>query len=408
MLNHLNLSLTKFDDLALHVRFAVGPRLRSVLIKFDWWEYYDVEHPWDNVAYVLKSAPGISSFIIEEKEDYPYDVGYEASPPLNQLYGNFNHLEYLDTRSICLTHGILTHLATVTPVKQLMFTILSDELLQFNSTPPPEIMFSCLIHMLIGTESLSDCTALLKRPGYRKLEKLDVMRLDHEDGDWELEPFFTSLRDYLPHRNLQSLHISGSQYYSSPPKQTVPRIMLGTLAPLFSFPNLTDVQITLDATVKLDNKGLGNIAKAWPRLRILRLFERTTTRRPKITLSGLLSLIVLCPELQELTLRMNALNIPGCAQLGDVCGYNLRSLDVCTSPVLYAASMVAFLTVTFPELSSLFHGWCYSTRMDGEVDMELTDNDESHLACWREVGDLLGPVTRDRARRQRNRGVAAN
>jgi hypothetical protein len=59
----------------------------------------------------------------------------------------------------------------------------------------------------------------------------------------------------------------------------------------FSFPNLTDVQITLDASVKLNDANLRSIAEVWPKLQFLRLFpsECTITRRPKITLSGLLS-----------------------------------------------------------------------------------------------------------------------
>jgi hypothetical protein len=65
---------------------------------------------------------------------------------------------------------------------------------------------------------------------------------------------------------LQSLHILGSGYYISPPEQTVLKIKLSMLVPLFSFSNLTDVQITIDASIKLKDAGLMNIAEAWPKL----------------------------------------------------------------------------------------------------------------------------------------------
>ena len=408
MLSHLELPLTQFDDLALSVRFAVGPRLRSISIEIEIWEYRDGEtaYPWDNVAYVLKSAPGITMFAIKGKDNFPDDQDFEEPLPLMQLYDSLNHLECLDTRPIYLTHGVLSHLVAASRLKRLMFTIHSEELMQFNATTPHEIDFPCLTNLWIGIEDLFSCMAFLTRPGYRKLETLEIMHLDDSDNDeidgWDLlEPFFASLRDHLPHSNLQSLCILGCGYYTLPLQHTVSRITLSTLSPLFSFSNLSDVQITLDASFKLSNADLRDIATAWPNLRILRFFERTTTRRPKVTLLGLLFLIKLCPQLQELTLRVNAWEIPRCAELGDVRGLNLRSLDVCTSPLFCVSGMAAFLISTFPQLSSLSFGWVYWNQWDVKVDMQLTSDDEEHLECWKEVRAILRPVTEDRGRQQR-------
>jgi hypothetical protein len=177
----------------------------------------------------------------------------------------------------------------------------------------------------------------------------------------------------------------------------VPRVTLSTLAPLFLFPNLTNIEIMLDASVELKDKDLENIAEAWPKLRVLCLFERTTTRHPELTLSGLLPLLAMCPELQELTLRMDASKIPSCAQLGDIRGRNLLSLDVCTSPVFDAPEMVVFLILAFPKLTCLSYGWEYRNKWDKQVDMLLTWDDEQHLAKWDAVADFLLPVTGERA-----------
>jgi hypothetical protein len=68
------------------------------------------------------------------------------------------------------------------------------------------------------------------------------------------------------------------------------------------------------------------------------------------------------------------------------------------SPLLDRDEMVAFHTLTFPQLCPLDYGWNYWTRRDGErVDMTLTVDDTLHLECWKEVCDIMQPVTGDRA-----------
>jgi hypothetical protein len=396
MLSHLDATLFEFKDLSIYVRFAIGPGLRSVSISIESWEF-DSQYPWNNVVYFLKSAPNISSLAIEGTYDFPEDRDVKEPFPLMQLYSSINHLEYLDIRPMYLTHDTLSHLATLNRLKLLKFTIHSNELVQFNPTHPSATDFPCLTHLWIGTDGLSGCTVLLKCPGLQKLKTLEIVRLDSDDdGVWELDPFFKSLQDSLSHSCLHTLRILGPGYHTSPPKDSVPRVTLSTLTPLFSFSNLTDIQITLDASVELKDKDLRNVAEVWPGLRVLRLFERTTTRRPKLTLSGLLSLLVMCPELRELTLRMDTLKIPSCAQLGDIRGHNLFSLDVCTSPLFHAPEMVAFLIVTFPKLTSLSYGWEYYGRWEEYVDTLLTPDDEQHLASWHEVSGFLLPVTEER------------
>jgi hypothetical protein len=388
-----------FSTFAFYARFAVGPRLRSISVVIEKDKYgFGVEYPWDNVASVLESAPSVKEFKVDGNgDDFPDDECFDHS----QTIRSFNDLEYFNSRPLYLSHNTLAHLATVNRLKELTITIHSHDLAKFNLTDAFETEFPSLTKLAIVTTLLHHCTVLLERPSFRKLEALEITRLfEHLPGKcavWDVDSFFNSLRDHLPHSCLWSLHILGSGFYTSPAQHIGSKITLNTLSPLFPFTNLSDIQITLDESVELNDAELRTVAKAWPNLRILRLFERTTTWSPRVTLFGLLSLLALCPKLEELTLRMDASELPIFAQLKDMKpSPHLHSLDVCTSPLKDVPGMVAFLALAIPRLRSLSFGWRYSSQLDQLVDMHLTMGNFFYLARWKNVCKILTQVMTSR------------
>jgi hypothetical protein len=243
------------------------------------------------------------------------------------------------------------------------------------------------------SDELTACSNLFLHPGFQCLQSLTIARVS-ENGNWELDPFFHVLRGRLSPATFAEVILCKDDGNSwSPSEENQRKITFNTLIPLLSFPNLSVLKIELDVHVELDDAAIRMAAQAWPCLRIFRLYEQSTRTIPAITPAGLLSLIVSCPNLEQLTLRMNMLNVPSFAQLGDIIpARNLYRLDVCTSPIKHSAWVASFLTIAFPVLSDLVYGWQYSND-DGMHELpdlgssETIDHDE-----WEAVQQLLGPI----------------
>ncbi|KAI0792261.1 hypothetical protein C8Q75DRAFT_804667 [Abortiporus biennis] len=79
-------------------------------------------------------------------------------------------------------------------------------------------------------------------------------------------------------------------------------VTTSTLSPLFDFRNMLSLDVSLDMTFDIDNKGMLPIAKAWPSLSSLSLCPPRAGDKPKTTLDCLISFAKYTPCLRYLTL----------------------------------------------------------------------------------------------------------
>jgi hypothetical protein len=80
-----------------------------------------------------------------------------------------------------------------------------------------------------------------------------------------------------------------------------------TFEPLASFGELVDVQIEPCSSTGLTDASLLKMAKSWPKLYKLSLYEATINEDPKTTFFGFQSLIAYRPQLTYLTLRNDSI-----------------------------------------------------------------------------------------------------
>jgi hypothetical protein len=259
-------------------------------------------------------------------------------------------------------------------------------------------IFPYVAELVVEIDSLAIFTKLFKRSGLGQLRSLTVIR-KLEVGTWELNSFFRTLEGHVPHPVLEEITLSKAdpRAWFVTPRPSVSKFTAVTLEPLLSFPNISVLKIGLDGPVELNNTVIGRVAEAWPNLRVFRVFEHTILTTPMVTLGdGLLTLVAGCPKLEEVTLRMNASEIPSFSQIAGITPVrNLRWLNVCTSTITTSAhaDLAAFLTTVFPALSSLKFGWYYPDCMHPEA-MDLPDMDDVEIAyadCWDQVLTLIGP-----------------
>jgi hypothetical protein len=384
-LRHLDVPLSEFYGQALYPRLVIGPRLQTVMIRTDY-DGLEYDYPWDNLASVLKSSsPHITTFSVEAlcgRNDMT-----KTPPEIMALYCGFQRMESLDAPSIVLTHDALSHLAILSRLKSLRISIDAAELTKFNSTVPASLEFPSLRDFSIDTYDLPICSELLRRPGFQHLHSLTVVRTC-EDNDfiWILEPFFQTLQNHLP--QLQKVILKADDHSGIP--QLVSPLTTQTLTPLLSLPNISVLVIDLDVTVDLDDVKISQVADAWPNLHVLYLFDQTMGTIPKVTLGGLLPLAAACPNLEQLTLRINAFHVPNFAQTGNIIpARNLHWLNVCTSPVTNERhDLASFISLIFPSLSSLTYG-CDFYSIAWDKDLALSE--KRYASCWEQTCTVLKP-----------------
>ena len=391
-LNHLCVSLSSFDVRAYHPRLVIGKALRSISIDFtgeNFMERLDrCAFPpslWHNIHFILSSATGLTSFTADATWNGYYrkvlgDFG--PQPALLQLYCTFHHLEEFCARPSRISHQVLSHLAALPKLRKVVISIHSADLEKFTLTHPSERIFDSIVEFGIETNSLVAVQNLLKRRGFEVLECLRISRRPVH-RTWELDPFFDTLRRCKGTVPLKALSVTQAEFLDrgrSTSGITSPVSDLYTFASLVSFSDLRVVEINLNGVVAVDDRELGRLADAWPRLEVLMLAESPEG----VTLLGLVVLASSCPELRHLTLRVNATgDVPNVPQ-DCVPGLKLVYFHTLWSCVDLPMQVADFLHVVFPNL----------------VDLKWTRDRENHwtfngeyyadlCSPWRRVKDRL-------------------
>ena len=397
-LNHLSLPLDSFDFKAHYPRLVVGKSLRTVSIDFtgdNFMERLDrcmfPPYIWHNVRSTLSSAIGITSFHVNAiwTGHYRELLGdFGPQPDLLQLYCGFHHLEEFYARPSRLSHQVLSHLATLPRLKKVMISIHSTELEKFTLSHAWERVFESIVDFGIETDSLVAVQNLLKCRGFETLHYLTILRRPVARL-WELDPFFDTLRRWKSGLPLQSLMLAQAEFLDG--SDFSPVTDLRTFASLVPFTDLRAVEINLNGLVVMDNWELGMLANAWPRLEILHLAEWATSfdEVANVTLRGLVALASSCPQLSQLTLRLNAIvDIPDATELSEVVPcLNLEYFHTSKSLIDNPVDVADFLHLVFPNLQEV----CWSWGCDSPDDL-LLDLDHPEIECaqgWEEVGSLL-------------------
>ncbi|KAJ7798876.1 hypothetical protein B0H14DRAFT_2388426, partial [Mycena olivaceomarginata] len=153
------------------------------------------------------------------------------------------------------------------------------------------------------------------------------------------------------------------------------------LRPLLAFLHLTSVTLCAPAGFDLNDATVGDMARAWPRIKSLHLYASDYAHiLSNVTLGALVLLARHCPELSGLSLTLDAT-----APVPDLETENKRlrqwrldSLGVSLSPIAAPLAVAVFLSSVFPELK-----W--------------VRGDDMQYKSWAEVGKALPALRKARA-----------
>ncbi|KII93116.1 hypothetical protein PLICRDRAFT_380502 [Plicaturopsis crispa FD-325 SS-3] len=160
---------------------------------------------------------------------------------------------------------------------------------------------------------------------------------------------------------------------------------IGTLEPLLIFRHLVEFHCDPACGFDLGDTDIEKIAHGWPSLRVLQL--EGWSRPSRITMSGLMSLIRLCPDLDRLSIGINATSndISPSDGLATV-NRKLTHLYLGNSEIEDPSAVAPILSASLPNLRS-FGYWSHSRH---EVGVSPTEEEiEQYRTRWKEVETAL-------------------
>ncbi|KAI0756071.1 hypothetical protein C8Q80DRAFT_5724 [Daedaleopsis nitida] len=355
-----------------------------------------------------------------------------SDPVVSRAISQLQHLETIDL-TLPLYDDALVHLATLPNLSVAkIFLPRNTELpARLQSVSKPIFPTLSVLHVsVIRLES-----ALAALVDHISSAQLCEVRLcaAHDPLSTTIREFLTSLGRSPSRDCLSSVHLSFPLPSSIPlmrslsavPPLDHPECTLDITAfqPLFACPDLTELDVT-SFFLRLDDTFVRTLAAGCPRLQSLRLASPYYAGRlSEVTLGGLLPLFHHCPDLDTLSLPLNAsLPIPSASTStpspapptspppasspsrlrpslpspgADVFGSQLTTLDVGDSPIHAPDEVAAFLSAhcgTHPAFAVVA-----ADAGDGDAAPEHVRARELHSGLWAQAARLVGLFARVRA-----------
>lgn len=145
------------------------------------------------------------------------------------------------------------------------------------------------------------------------------------------------------------------------------------LATLLCFGNLTEVTLAPPVEFDIDDGTVADMARAWPKLKTLRLTASSDLHHPSsISLLGLRVLAKHCPELTSLILTFDASIVPLISDSPETISQSsLADLDVGPSAITDPFLVTQLLSRLFPNLAEIYtlDEWRWNLHNSHEEDI---------------------------------------
>jgi hypothetical protein len=359
-----------FNGIAIFPRLIIGPHIRTINL------YLKDSFSWANLTAMLRKAVpmDLSSFMLRNVAPTPSWSEAESLELLSILRG----AKTLDTDSMFLTSRAISLLATFPALEDLKFSVTEQEMEDCTHSMVGN-SFRAITCLAIRSDTDNACQLMLMKIQSRTCRFLELCRTSH--NSWDVGKLFLALHACNMASSLESLHMCnrGVGYDSFD-------INVRALKHLHSFEQLRELSVD-PSSVDLCDNDLLEFAKSLPQLRSLVFSEDYVLNNlPNCTFIGMQHVIQFCPNLQHLTLCVDARQIPIFATQSDgeyPVGFHLTTLDLQNSPVSNAEDVASYLIMLFPALKNF-----WTAYNDGGTDFEEGQVD-IYRAIWLEAEGLL-------------------
>ncbi|KAF8218189.1 hypothetical protein K438DRAFT_2038903, partial [Mycena galopus ATCC 62051] len=219
--------------------------------------------------------------------------------------------------------------------------------------------------------------------------------------------FYAALASHLSHSTLQTLYVlfEGNSVMPTSLEDTPVNYVIDgfILAKLFCFVNLTNVELAHPVGFDIDDTTAWDIARAWPRVRVLSLTGGTDLRHPscpRMSLLGLKAFANHCPQLVFLAIAFDASTVPSFHDSpGTISQSYLTELNVDIAPINDPLAVATFMSALFPSLTEIgtHKDWIwdapeYETDSDDEEDLA----GYNQFVTWKMVEEMLRIIKQEK------------
>ena len=375
-LSAVTLSNDDFNGLALLPHLIINPHIRTINL-----QYLRDSFSWANLMAVLRKAvlTDLSSFVLKGVVSTLSLSEAQSLELLLILHG----ARTLDTDCMFLTSRAISLIATFPALEDLKFSVTERE----TEDCTPSMVgnsFQTITSLAICSDSDNACQSMFMKIQSRTCRSLELSRTSN--NSWDVGKLFLALHACNMASSLESLHVRNRwvNYKSFD-------INARALERLHSFEQLRDLSID-SASVDLCDNDLFEFSKSLPQLRSLVFSEAyVLNNQPNCTFIGMQHVIQCCPNLQNLTLCVDARQIPMLATQPDgeyPVGFHLTTLDLLNSPVSNACDVASYLAMLFPALKDFCTA--YSDGLLESLEESLEEGQvDMYLAIWLEAERLL-------------------
>ncbi|KAF7329361.1 hypothetical protein MKEN_00197600 [Mycena kentingensis (nom. inval.)] len=345
------------------------------------------------------------SIDIESDLGQSEDPELAANPRWTDLVMNLSHIRYLSLPTF--PANTFHHLAQLPGLRDLHITSVGVADSEINALPGAGISadvgsipsFRSLVVLSLSCTTPSMASQILAALGASQLGKL-YLGLDTPiplDCN-EVARFYASAASRCNAQALKALSI-GSPYAN---ERKMPDPPIGheeeyaysgaTLECFLPFSNLVMLSLEAPAGFLIDDAQLWTFARSWPRIQSLHLrtgSESSIQYHPQTTLDALRAFATHCPQLDILTLAIDATTVPPfeAYSASRVVQSTLRVITLVYSPIRDSAEVARFLSSFYTSIDHLSTRRTWRGEDEGENEEE--EEDREYHEKWKRVEKLL-------------------
>lgn len=361
------------------IQLFFGPRLKSIssrLMKDDRKNTKVVDSVLGTLQQASPNLETVDFQLWDAKSGHPF------SPALSLLVSDLRNLRKLSCGKVSLSESAIRHIASINTLEDLQLPNLAG---QIDEWLPPESrpLFPALQFLTIPTIDLSKFSSLLRRMHPHCPRAIYVENRDCPHKASTLQAFLQSISDTCPRDSFGSLNVVQHIHIDEDDSKDFD-ISLSTIRPLFSLRSMVIVELEVNCPFDLDDAALTTMAQSWPKLVHLVLGASVGWgKQSKITLDGLVSLVLRCPGLQFLRIVVDATRVSEMLYSPppiDAKNTLMESLKLGDSILDEPAEVAAVLADIFPNVQYIF----------AYIDIAAHDSDgESWFDKWKEVESIM-------------------
>ncbi|KII95724.1 hypothetical protein PLICRDRAFT_170336 [Plicaturopsis crispa FD-325 SS-3] len=272
-------------------------------------------------------------------------------------------------------------------LKDVYSTDLSTAHKLARSVPFPRLSKLTLRIAELGERTaLAICDSLLRTMDIPVLDTIHILL--RTDANTSHEPTSRSVLAYLgSHSALRSVILEVAWETDEDCRDPNNVLCRTTLQPLFACRHLVKFEWACTDGFDLDDEDVATMAASWPSLQWLELSTHPGwSVRSRITFRGLAAMLQRCPDLEHLSIVVDATQVDVPAQLMAPMNRALERIYLGNSPIADAEAVATVLSRVMPRLSKVRNSWALDVFADDPGSEVLA---AEYDARWGEVNKIL-------------------